>query len=302
MAITKLEIYNDSLSLTGSRRLSTITDDVEEQRIISAGYDDYRDQVLAEHEWTFAQKRAALVDMTMPDVDLWVKATVYAKGDTVKFNSVDYNCLVANTSTIFSVDLAVPEWEVKLSWLTATGYAQGDQIYESGLSYTCLEAHTSGTFADDLTSVYWILSETLAMTADGMEYVYYKPTDYVEVSLFSDSTAITKIEGERILSDTDDLKIKYTYQNDDPALYTAQFRKALSQYIAAKTCFSLVGSATKSQALLEEYTKITLPAAISSDSKQGSPREALADEWLNARISGSGYAPRRNQEVWHPQS
>jgi len=300
MAVTKLTIYNDALSLVGARRLSTVTDDVESQRIISAIYDDCRDQVLAEHEWSFAQKRAALVNMTMPDVDLWVKATAYAVGDTVKFNSVDYNCLIANTSTIFSVDLSAVEWEVKLSWVTATGYAIGDQIYESGLSYTCLEAHTSGTFATDLAAVKWILSEALAMDEDGMDYIYYKPTDYVEVSLFSDSTAITKIEGQRIVSDTDDLKIKYTYQNDTPSEYTAQFRKALSQYIAAKTCYSLVGEVGKSEALLEEYTKIVLPKAISSDSKQGSPREALCDEWLNARISGYGYAPRRNQTTWHP--
>lgn len=299
MAITKLEIYNDALSLTGSRRLSTVTDDVEEQRILTAVYDDCRDQVLAEHEWTFAQKRTALVNMTMPDVDLWVKDTVYAVGDTVKYNSVDYNCLVANTSTIFTVDLAAAEWEVKLTWVTATGYAVGDQIYESGLSYTCLTAHTSGTFATDLTSVYWILSEELLMDADGMDYIYYKPTDYIEVSLFSDSTAMVKIEGARILSDTDDLKIKYTYQNDTPAEYTAQFRKALSQYLAAKTCFSLIGTVSKAEALLEEYTKIVLPKAISSDSKQGSPREVLADEWENARINGAGYAPRRNQETWH---
>jgi len=300
MGITKLEIFNDALSLTGSRRLSTITDDVEEQRIITAVYDDCRDQVLADHAWTFAQKRAALVDMTMPDVDLWVKATVYAKSDTVKFNSVDYNCLVANTSTIFSVDLAALEWEVKLSWLTSTGYAVGDQIYESGLSYTCLTAHTSGTFATDLTSVKWILSEELIMDADGMEYIYYKPTDYIEVTLFSDSRAVIKIEGERILSNTDDLKIKYTYQHTTPANYTAQFRKCLAQYLAAKTCFSLIGSATKAEALLDEYTKIVLPKAISSDSKQGSPREVLCNQWEDARTSGIGITGKTGDSTWHP--
>ena len=302
MAITSLTIYNDALSLTGSRRLATITDDVEEQRVITSVYDDCRDFVLAEHPWTFAQKRAALVNMTHPSVDLWVKATAYVVDDTVLYNDVVYNCLVANTSTIFTVDLAALEWEVKLTWVTATGYAIGDQVYESGINYTCLEAHTSGTFATDLTAVKWIISETLAMTEDGMTVIYYRPTDYIEVTMFSDRVA-TKVEGERILSTATGLKIQYTYSLDTPSLYSPQFRKCLAQYIAAKTCFALVGSATKAEALMEEYVKIVLPKTVSSDSKEGSPREVLADAWERARISGgSGIVGTTGDNVWHPIS
>lgn len=301
MAADKLAIYNDALSLVGGRRLATVTDDVEEQRIITEIYGDCRDFVLSEHPWTFAQKRAALINMTMPDVDLWVAATAYVVDDTVKFNSVDYNCLVANTSTIFSVDLAAAEWEEKLTWVTATGYAVGDQVYESGLSYTCLIAHTSGTFATDLTALDWVQSEELIMDADGMAYIYYKPTDYLETTLLSDTSAKTKMEGIRILSDTSGLKLKYTYALDTPSLYTAQFSKCLAQYIASKIAFSVTESATKSEALLDEYVKIVLPKTVSSDSKEGSPKEVQADEWEIARRSGgTGIAGGTGDNTWYP--
>ena len=302
MAITSLDIYNDALSQLGARRLSTITDAVEEQRIITAVYDDIRDEVLSEHMWTFAQKRAALVDMTAPDVDLWVTATAYAVDDEVKYGGVFYTCLIANTSTNFAADLAAVEWETTTDWVTTTAYEIGDQVYNSGVSYACLVAHTSGTFATDLASVDWIISESLAMDEDGMSVVYYKPTDFIEISLMSDSTAIVKWEGPRILSNTTALKMVYTYKNDTPSLYTASFRKALATKIAAEICFSITNSSTKTEAMFDKYTKIVLPKAISSDSQQGTPIETLANEWENARISGAGVAPRVGQQTWHPNS
>lgn len=301
MAVTKLTIYNKALVLCGSRRLAATTDDVEEQRIVSDVYDDCRDDVLMEHPWTFAQKRAELIDMTHPDVDLWETATSYVVGDTVFYNDVVYNCLIANTSDVFSVDLAAAKWEEKLTWVTATGYALGDQVYESGLNYTCLEAHTSGTFATDLTAVKWILSEVLTMTEDGMSYVFYRPTDYLEVSMFSNRLAQIKVEESRILSNVSELKMIYTFQLDTPSLYTSQFRNALAGKIAAETCFALTESATKAEKLLEKYLNVTLPRATFSDSTQGSPMEARDDEWVVARqINTSGIYGLSSDTVWHP--
>jgi hypothetical protein len=148
--------------------------------------------------------------MTAPDVDLWVTATAYAADDLVKYNGVVYKCLIAHTSDVFTVDLAAVNWGLKTDWVTATSYAIGDQAYNSGYNYTCLVAHTSGTFATDLAALKWVLSETIAMSEDGVTYVFYKPTDFLEVSLFSDENAIKNIEGQRILSDVSSLKMLNT--------------------------------------------------------------------------------------------
>ena len=296
MAVDKLTIYNKALVLCGGRRLAAVTDEVEEQRIISLVYDDCRDDVLMEHPWTFAQKRAELINMTHPSVDLWVTATAYVVGDTVFFNDVVYNCLVANTSDIFSVELAALDWEVKLTWVTATGYAVGDQVYESGLNYTCLEAHTSGTFSTDLTATKWILSEVLAMTEDGVQTIFYRPTDLLEISLVSNRSALIMVEESRILTNVID-----TFQLDTPSLYTSQFRNALAGKIAAEVCFAITESATKAEKLLEKYHAVTLPKAVFSDSTQGTPREAQDGEWITARIiSGGGLFGTSSDSVWHP--
>ena len=301
MSVTSLTIYNKALSLCGSRRLATVTDTVEEQRLITDIYDDCRDEVLMEHPWTFAQKRDELVDMTHPNPDLWVTATAYVADDTVFFNDVVYNCLIANTSSAFSVDLAALKWEVKLTWVTATSYAVGDQVYESGLNYTCLTPHTSGTFATDLTAVKWILSEVLAMTEDGMSYIFYRPTDLLKVNMFSNVLAQIKVEELRILSNVDDLKIIYTYQHDTPSTYTAQFRNALAGRIAAEICFALTEGATKAEKLLEKYESVTLPNAMFSDSTQGTPMGAMDGAWVVARqISASGIFGLSSSTVWHP--
>lgn len=302
MAVEKLTIYNDALVDVGAHRLSTITDDVEEQRIITEVYDDCRDEVLMEHMWTFAQARAALIDMTVPAIDIWVTETAYAVDDIISYNSVYYKCLVAHTSDVFTVDLAAADWVLKLDWVTADSYAIGDQVYHTGVNYTCLEAHTSGVFATDLTAVKWIISEEIFMDEDGMTVIYYNPTDHLETNKVSDSLAVVKMEGQRILSNVTDLKIIYTYQNDTPSEYTAQFRKALSGKIAAAICFSLTESRSKAEDLLEKYTKITLPKAISSDSQQGSPIPTRADAWELARMSGvgSGIAGNTGDQTWHP--
>ena len=305
MAVTSLTIYNDALRQIGARRLSTVTDDAEEQRAITDIYDDTRDELLKENAWTFAQKRAELIDMTMPDVDDWENGEAYAVGDDVVYGDVHYNCLVANTAGIFTDDLASLYWELLLDWVTATQYEVGDKVYNaSGLNYTCLVAHKSTVFATDLVSIYWIASEELAMTSDGMTIVYYRPTDYIETTLISNIGAKFKIEGQRILSNTSGLKIVYTYKNDTPSEYTAMFRRAFATKLASEICFSLTDNATKAEALMEKYLKIVLPKALSDDSQQGTPKEARADEWELSRLGGvgSGISGQTNDATWHPIS
>ena len=302
MAVTKLTIYNKALSMTGSRRLATTSDDVEEQEIVTAVYDDCRDSALEEHMWSFAQKRVALIDMTAPSADLWVTATAYAIDDEVLYGGVYYVCLVAHTSDTFSGDLVSLDWETNTSWVTDTPYALGDKVYHSGVAYSCLVVHTSGTFATDLTSVDWIVAEAIALTADGMSNVFYKPTDCLKVNMFNNTDAQIKLEEQRVLASVSTLSMVYTFQNDTPSTYSSQFRDALANLIAAETCFSLTESVSRAEALFDKYTKITLPKAISIDSQQGTPLDAQADQWERARgTGGSGYATHPGgSNVWHP--
>lgn len=92
MAESKIQIANFALSKLGSRRIISLSEDTEEARVISATYDLILDEVLCEHEWSFAQKRAALaqLDTTLPMTDDGV-SIVYAKPpDIIKLNYVNF--------------------------------------------------------------------------------------------------------------------------------------------------------------------------------------------------------------------
>jgi len=302
MTIDKLSVSNQALTLIGGARLTTYGETTtEEGRVISAVYDDVRDMVLGEHPWGFAQKRAVLVDMTKPVIDIWVTETAYAVDDVVEYDSEHYTCLIAHTSDVFTVDLTAVKWELTTDWVTATTYSPGDQVYYNGVSYSCVTLHTSGVWATDLAAVKWIASEYPAMDEDNMTKVYKLPSDFVHLSYTSDENAKVKVEGARVLSDTGSLKIAYTYQNDTPSLYTAMFRIALSVRLAAEICFNLTNMATKAADLMEKYETIDLPKAMATDSNQETPRSVRQDEWENAKRAGAGIIGKTGDATWHPE-
>jgi len=305
MSLDKLAVSNGALVKIGAKRLSIFpvgTETSTEAKAIYSSYDTIRDEVLTEFMWTFAQKRAALIDMTRTEQDDWVTATAYVVGNIVYDPTLAkyYKCLVAHTSAaLFATDLAAVRWILYTDWATATVYAKGDKVYNSGVEYSCLVNHTSGTFATDLTAVKWIATELLAMEDDYISVVYYLPTDFLKINFTSDQNALIKLEGGRLLSDTEDLKIIYTYKNDDPSTYFPQFVTALQTRLAAELCFNLVESANKAQALFTEYEKIRLPRAMSADSQQGTPTEARCDEWEMTRFGGVK-SIKSGSSTWHP--
>lgn len=286
--VTKLQISNLALSLIGAKNITTFGETTsEEGRRINATYAYIRDEVLQEHPWTFAQKRVALVDMVRTEQDDWATATDYAVNDIVYDPTLAkyYKCLVAHTSAaLFATDLAAVNWELYTSWVTAIVYAKGDKVYNAGVEYACLVNHTAGTFATDLTSVYWVATELIANMDDEITNIFYLPTDYLKYNRVSDEDAALEVVGNRLLADTDELSIKYTYSCDDPTLYSPMFVTALASRLAAEICFNLTQSTSKSQAVLEKYEQIDLPRAMSADSSQGTPDEVIVDEWEEARI------------------
>ena len=145
------------------------------------------------------------------------------------------------------------------------------------------------------------LSDTPIDTEDGMTTIYARPSDLIMVNMISSGTAQVKLEAEGILSDTADLKMIYTYRNTDPITYFPAFTQALATRLASEICMALTQSATKASAFLEDYENLKLPRAKSQDSKQGTPRNILQNEWTNARLAGTGYLSAvTGAETWHP--
>ena len=282
------ELANIALGMLGAKRITALTQSVEEARVINNVYDTIRDKVLCEHAWTFAQKRVDLTDMTRTAQDDWVTGTAYVEDDIVYDPTLTYYyiCLVDHTaSALFATDLASVYWDTYTSWVTGTVYAVGDKVYNSGTEYACLVNHTAGTFATDLTAVKWVATEKIVDLDEGYTVVYYKPTDMLEITGVNNSNALVSLEGTRILSDVDDLNIKYTYQNDDPDTYPAKFKTALATRLAAEIAYNITNNRSQADMLMKVYEGIELPQAMSSDSVQGTAEELKQDEWLDARLA-----------------
>ena len=122
---------------------------------------------------------------------------------------------------------------------------------------------------------------------DGAKYVYSYPSDYIKPGLFNlQAIALLRFEADGIHSDQPGLKMKYTFANDDPTTYSPEFIEAFALLLASKICITLSQSATYKSTIIQEY-EMKLQEAISADSQAGTPDQAQADDWLNARLAGA---------------
>ena len=145
------------------------------------------------------------------------------------------------------------------------------------------------------------LAEAPTYTDDLMTVKYTKPADCLKINFVNFPSAIVKIEEDGILSDTEGLKIKYTYRVTDPMKFFPKFVEALAARLAAEMAFPITRDKGIATTLFNLYYKEILPEAKSVDSQQGTPMSAKQDEWLDARIYGGGViAGKSGDETWYP--
>ncbi len=129
-------------------------------------------------------------------------------------------------------------------------------------------------------------------------FVYQKPTDLVKVIKKSEINALVNIEQDKIISDCDNLLIKYTYLNVTVSQYSKKFVQALATRLSSEIAFTIINSVSKAKDLMDLYLEKTLPEAIAVDSTEGTPDPAQMDEWEIARLRGT--FPATTGQTWHP--
>lgn len=149
------------------------------------------------------------------------------------------------------------------------------------------------------------LSLTSAFTADGLAYIYAEPANLLKINFINDSGATWKREamsGQNVIrANIPGLQIIYTFRNTDPTTYFPLFIAALASRLSYELCFALSESRSFAKDVFDEYHKVKLPQALSADSQQGSPVQAIQNEWENARnMSGTGIFAQPGQQTWHP--
>lgn len=268
--VTKLQIANLSLSMIGSANITTFGEvTTEEGKRINAVYSYLLDEVLQEHPWTFAQKRVVLakvitgITAANPPVVTSV-AHGLSDEDKIKITSVD-GMTEVNGNTYYVASKTADTFELQS--------AIGTDV--DGSDYT---AYTENGYITKYADI--------AMDDDDAIYEYSLPSDFIRENVFSinKNDIYTSFEGDKIYSDTDSLKMIYTYRNDDPLLYSSQFVTALATRIAAEICFNLTQSVNKSKDFRTVYETIALPRAMGADSSQGSPEELDVTQWETARL------------------
>ena len=132
-----------------------------------------------------------------------------------------------------------------------------------------------------------VSSTDVVWTDDWVTIAYDIPTDMLQLNSTNQPSALVKIEGTQILSDTSELQIKYTFEVTDTSTFKSKFIEALVGKLAAELAVSLSNKSTLAERLFTIYYEKKLPQAISVDSQQGTPHPPAQNEWLNARRRGS---------------
>jgi hypothetical protein len=204
----------------------------------------------------------------------------------------------------------------------AHGLSDGDWIFVQGVA-GMTELNGNFYIVDNATTNTFSLQDTDEADVNGLSYtayvsggqileaidlpaldtgtvvVYAKPSDMIKPIRKSEKNAYISIEDGKIISDTEDLKMKYTYRCTDTTRYFPKFTQALATRLAAEIAFRITNSVQKAELLHKDYNERILPGAISVDSTQGTPDEIDQNEWLDSMIIGSG-AVATTGETWHP--
>jgi len=267
---TKVNIANLALNMVGSTVPITTFGETtsEESKRINATYSFILDSVLEEHPWTFAQKRVVLAK----------EITAATAANPVQITSATHGLSDEDKIIITSVD--------GMTELNGTTYYVANSAANTFTLQSAVGTDVDGSDYTAYTENGYITKYAdIEMDDDDSTYVYALPTDFIRENLLSEKKTdlYYTIEAGYIYSDTDSLKMIYTYRNDDPLLYTSKFVTALATRIAAEICFALTQSVNKSKDLLTKYETIDLPRAMAADSSQGSPEEMDMNEWEEAR-------------------
>lgn len=129
---------------------------------------------------------------------------------------------------------------------------------------------------------------------EGSSNVYDMPSDAIRIVGVSDKSAVWKVENDYIISDTNDLGIKYVYDVVDVAKWSAPFVKAFVDRLCADICFLILNDAKRGAIFQAKYEKFSLPTAITTDQQTGTPLAPVDDAWTDSKYSNSGGDPSRS--------
>lgn len=117
----------------------------------------------------------------------------------------------------------------------------------------------------------------------GEGLIYDRPTDVIRIYSSNPPEAKWREEGDYIISDSSGLGIRYVYYIEDTTKFPIFFVEALVDKLASDLAYSVVNSASLAQGFIQKYENISLPKAISDNSKTGVQQTLQDDAWELAK-------------------
>lgn len=264
MAVTEVSIANRALSRVGTNNVLTALDGTgnEANRQCYLHYEPCRDALLRAHPWNFAIKRTVLISQAETaktitgatqanPVVLTAASHGYSDGDRVLVE--DVGGMTEINARQFTIDV-----------LTSNTFSLLD---ENGLLHT---AYTSGGTATKIPAsdfAYWF-----ALPSDCLRVLWVDRDDYEY-----------KIEGGRILANSDTVSLKYVKKVTDPTAFDSYFTECLVVSLAIAISVKLADNANLKESLKADLRDLLRDARAFDAQEGGTPDPVDVDTWLRAR-------------------
>lgn len=213
--MTQIQICNAALRQLGVAKIVTLSDAVEQARILNDIYDMILDEVLVTHPWNFAIKRATLTVLGGL-ITTWTAqgtANVWQAALTTEPARVEFNGTEGTKKT-------------SIATLTAEGY----WYWVSNILYVYSTSDPDTAYVDS--GIDAIIPEF------DWDHAFALPSDCLRVVRMEDNAEFVK-EGEQLFTDESEAKIKYIKQITDPTKYSPAFITVLAQRLAAEVAYPL---------------------------------------------------------------
>lgn len=137
---------------------------------------------------------------------------------------------------------------------------------------------------------------SLALTGNTPEYYFSHefqlPGDWLRIVRPEDDNLEYKVEGDKLVTETDTFKCTYVFRNESVGTYNSLLVETLAAKLAVNLTMPLLQDLETLNAMNQLYFE-KLRNARSADAQEGSPEGLDADFWIESRTAGSGLSNYR---------
>jgi hypothetical protein len=261
MAQAALECANAALRKIGHTKIAALDTSSETSTLLLDRIDICKRTLLRMHPWNFAVKRK-LIEPT------WVTiSNAVTNGGLIRLTATTHGRSTGDRVTVRGV-FGVPA--------NGTWYVTVIDVNTLDLQ----DSVFSGTYEagdDDLTK------------AAQFEYDYEiaLPSDCLRVLRVNDTNPYDyRIEAGKIVTNQDEIEIKYVYDVTDYTTMDILFYELLSHYLAWDISYRVTQSSQLKEQLFQEMRVVMKPFAKFVDATEDPAEKLQADEWVNSRFGG----------------